>query len=161
MQQEPINLSPNKFTKTGRGIEVPFSDMYNYVIEKLAEYDNLLATTQNEPSTSPYNQPVIYITNTGKTVQVPVQVQAQAVQVWLENKTGGGLIGDESEHEDEELQQQAQAQQAYKASQKTRIPPITQHRHTKVEKSKINIWIIVLLIIIVVIAYWYFFIRTR
>ena len=132
-----------EYQKTGRNIEVPYEEMYNYVIEKLDEYDRLAEATQVEPPNSPYKNTVIYNTQDGKMVQIPIEIQAKATQDYLKNKYGNDLIEEIPVQED--------------GNHSNFRPPVTQHTHTKVNSSGWSIWWLVLIIVIAVVAYFYWF----
>lgn len=55
--------------------------MLQYCKQKFAEYD----TSTVKPDVSPYNQPITYTIN-NEVVEVPLDVQKQALQQYLEEK---------------------------------------------------------------------------
>lgn len=61
---------------TGNKIPVTKEELINYIHSQLAIYD------QGNRETNPYNEPIIYTTKDGKTIQVPTEIHNEAVKTW-------------------------------------------------------------------------------
>lgn len=70
---------------TGKNIPLQLDTGINYVIEKLKAYDNALATNPDliTRSDSPYNHKIIMKTNEGKYIEIPTEVQREAIKKWM------------------------------------------------------------------------------
>jgi len=78
---------PNDFENTGNQIPLKVDELVNFVHERLNQYDNLVETTQGQPTYSPYREPIIYTSPEGKMVQIPKEVQKKAIDSWKNRKT--------------------------------------------------------------------------
>lgn len=70
------------YQTTGKNININVDDALKFVINKLQEYDSL----GKKNSYSPYKHPIIYATPEGKLVQIPKQIQLQAIKLWVNHK---------------------------------------------------------------------------
>lgn len=101
---------PDDFVPTGNNVPVSAEDLVKYVHMELDRYDNLVQMAGSVPQYSPYTHPIIFTTEDGKQVQIPENIQQEAVKVWNDFK--GKQI---SEKNDE----YAQAQQQYEDLQES------------------------------------------
>ena len=81
-----MNQYPTDFIQTGNAVPVSEQELYEYVYENLERYDNLLQASEAQPSYSPYTQPIIYTSNNGKQVQIPEEIQKNAIDMWKKRK---------------------------------------------------------------------------
>jgi hypothetical protein len=132
-----MDVADVEYQKTGNNIQIPYNEMYNFVIQKLDEYDRLAEATQVEPPNSPFKNPIIYTTVDGKTVQIPMDIHAKASQAYLKDKYGDDLI--------EEIPVHGPRQESY---------PVTQQRNTSVNKPSYSLWWLVIILVIAVICYY-------
>ncbi|ARF11545.1 hypothetical protein Klosneuvirus_1_402 [Klosneuvirus KNV1] len=65
------------YKQTGNKIPVTKDELINYIHEQLTFYDVGKLKDMN-----PYTQPIIYITKEGKMIQVPQEIQQEAVASW-------------------------------------------------------------------------------
>ena len=65
------------YKQTGNKIPVTKDELINYIHEQLTFYDVCKLKDMN-----PYTQPIIYITKEGKMIQVPQEIQQEAVASW-------------------------------------------------------------------------------
>lgn len=73
---------PNEYQFTGKQIPLKVNELVAFVHQKLEQYDNLVKETKSVPFYSPYAHPIIYTTPEGKTVQIPKEIQQQAIDQW-------------------------------------------------------------------------------
>ncbi len=100
----------NEFT--GNNIPVNINQLVDHVHQELERHDDLVRMTNNEPNYSPYTNPILFTTGEGQQVQVPQDIQQQAIKMWVESK----------QHEPEgnsDGRIYAQANQQYKELQET------------------------------------------
>lgn len=81
------NPTTTEYKPTGKEIPLNVNVLVNHVHNKLDEYMYLKETTQAEPPNNPFSQPVIFTTDDGKLVQVPVEIQKQAIASWKQKST--------------------------------------------------------------------------
>lgn len=81
------NPTTTEYKKTGKEIPLNVNTLISFVHNKLDEYAFLKESTQTEPSNNPFTQPVIFTTDEGKLVQVPVEIQKQAISSWKQRST--------------------------------------------------------------------------
>lgn len=79
-------LEAQGYVKKGSDIPIQKDKMMNFIIEKLYEYDQYVAKTNNVPQFSPYVHPIIFPIDEEKTVQVPQEIQEEAIAFWTEKK---------------------------------------------------------------------------
>lgn len=79
-------LEAQGYVKKGSDIPIQKDKMMNFIIEKLYEYDQYVAKTNNVPQFSPYVHPIIFPIDEKKTVQVPQEIQEEAITFWTEKK---------------------------------------------------------------------------
>jgi hypothetical protein len=84
-----IPTSPD-YKQTGNKIPLSVDELASHVKQQLYQYDRLKDITQSEPGFNPYKNPVIYTTEEGKTVQIPAELQGQAIQQWKSKGQGQG-----------------------------------------------------------------------
>jgi len=75
-----------EYKETGNKIPLQVDELSSYVMDKLKQFDALVKTTGGKPEQNPYNDPIIYITSEGKTVQIPTEIQRNAVNQWNDMK---------------------------------------------------------------------------
>lgn len=78
---------PNDFENTGNQIPLKVDELINFVHQRLEQYDNLIETTQGQPTYSPYKDKIIYTSPEGRMVQIPQDVQKKAIDSWKKIKT--------------------------------------------------------------------------
>lgn len=66
----------SNYIKTGNNIEVPFDELKKYVINLLHEYKK---NNHTADQINPYSDPIIYKTSDGKFLQIPQNIQKQAI----------------------------------------------------------------------------------
>jgi len=76
---------------TGNNISIPEEELISFVHFSLARYEELVDASGSDPSYSPYSQPIIYTTQDGKQVQIPEEIQQNAIQIWMQQKQQGAL----------------------------------------------------------------------
>lgn len=76
---------PQGYRHTGNTHPIQPDILEEYVTQQLAIYDQV-ATTGQDLSFSPYSDPILYNAEGGKVVQVPEDVQKQAISRWLRQK---------------------------------------------------------------------------
>lgn len=98
---------PDDFVQTGQNLPVSVEQLVKYVHMELDRYDNLVKMTESIPNYTPYSNPIIFTTEEGKQVQIPEQIQQEAVKVWVnaksQNEQGDDYI--EAKKQYEELQE--------------------------------------------------------
>lgn len=67
----------------------------NFVLEELNAYDEMIKHSNNVPQFSPYVHPIIFPIDEEKSVQVPQEIQEEAIAYWTKNKEE--LINPETE----------------------------------------------------------------
>ena len=75
-----------EYRETGKKIPLTVEELHVHVIDKLYQYDELIKSTKTKPEQDPYVDPIVYVTKEGKTVQVPQNIQENAVKVWIAEK---------------------------------------------------------------------------
>lgn len=65
------------YKQTGNKIPVTKDELINYTHNQLQSFDSGKLKDMN-----PYNQPIIYITKDGKMIQVPEELQQEAIASW-------------------------------------------------------------------------------
>lgn len=90
-------LEAQGFVKKGGNIPIQKEKMMNYIIEKLYEYDQYVVKNNNVPQFSPYVHPIIFPIDEEKTVQVPQEIQEEAIAFWTEKKNDLESIHPETE----------------------------------------------------------------
>ena len=73
------------FKKTGKMVNVSYDEIANIVKKRLNDFDRIEAMTQVTPSDSPYTDPIIYVNEEGKYLQVPEFIQRKVIQEWKGN----------------------------------------------------------------------------
>ena len=90
--QREMNLSDpirgalsQSFEPTGRKHPVRMDELILHIYQQLYTYD--IAIRRNKkPSHNPYTDSIVYITNTGKTIQIPTNVQRTAIESWIKKR---------------------------------------------------------------------------
>lgn len=67
------------YEMTGKSYPVSVDELLEHCKGKFMEYDQLVKGTGAQPQKSPYTDPIVYTTQEGKLVQVPLDIQKQAV----------------------------------------------------------------------------------
>lgn len=76
------NPTTTDYRMTGKEIPLNVNSLIAHVHNKLDEYAFLKESTGTEPGSNPFTQPVIFTTDEGKLVQVPAEIQKQAIASW-------------------------------------------------------------------------------
>ena len=74
----------DRYKKTGNKVPIKIDELMNQVYDKLDQHDRLVAATGATPDYSPYKDPIVYTTQDGRTVQIPDEIQRQAIKDWIE-----------------------------------------------------------------------------
>jgi hypothetical protein len=77
-----MNPTSTEYKMTGKEIPLNVNILVKHIHNKLDEYAFLKESTQTEPGSNPFTQPVIFTTDEGKLVQVPAEIQKQAISTW-------------------------------------------------------------------------------
>ena len=96
---------PDGYRHTGNAVPIDGSKLLNYVVEQLSIYDNLVQHGKH-PSSSPYEDPVLFATDDKKLVQVPQEIQEKAVTLWKNKQTMPQPIVEEQKEEKQEESKQ-------------------------------------------------------
>lgn len=88
------------FKKTGKMVDVSYDEIANIVKKRLNDFDRIEAMTQVTPTDSPYTDPIIYVNEEGKYLQVPEFIQRKVIQEW--KGTATVTKGDSTETFDKE-----------------------------------------------------------
>lgn len=72
------------FRQTGNKIAVTGQELIAYVKQQLANYDGSISKNKSLPKSNPYTHPIIYKTQNGKMIQVPEEIQKQAISSWYQ-----------------------------------------------------------------------------
>jgi hypothetical protein len=73
-----------KYKKTGKNIEVNKDELIQIVLDKVANYDNLVNSGDLSPNLpSPYDEPIFTKVSNGKLVQIPPDIQKEAITYWM------------------------------------------------------------------------------
>lgn len=75
-------MSEDQYQQTGKKIPLKMDELMNFVVQKLEQFDYVVKGIGSVPDFNPYEDPIIYTTQEGKTVQVPKEIQRQAVINW-------------------------------------------------------------------------------
>ena len=89
MANERNNEGDNEQTNyqhTGNRIGVKKNEFIEHVFNQLAQYDHDSQTNPDESSYSPYSHPIVYKMPDERMVEVPKAIQAEAIQMYLEQK---------------------------------------------------------------------------
>jgi hypothetical protein len=89
------------FQYTGKSEPITVSACHDYVKTRLREYDDKLANKGGDVGPSPYHNKLVMPTGNGKFVEVPVEIQDEAVRQWLANKNVNGVEPFEDSDSDE------------------------------------------------------------
>ena len=119
-------MDHNKYQKTGNNIPIPVDELVAYVQERLNQYDMLTQATEAVPSYNPYTHPIIYPREDGKTVQIPEDIQKQAVGIYLRKKRTG---------DQQPSQQLSQQPSQYLPQQPSQHPPIIKVLHSPPQET--------------------------
>jgi hypothetical protein len=71
---------PNEYKRTGRNIQVTKDELLEYALAKLQKFDRMPYGTKNMPN--PYTERIIANLHNGKSVEIPVDIQQEAIQIW-------------------------------------------------------------------------------
>lgn len=126
-----------KYSPNGNAIPISAKEAFNYVKSLLYEYDETINNSNNEENKSdisnPYTDKIIMPLISGKFVEIPEEIQANAINEWLDEKKSNKSVKlDLSEDfDDDEINQ--------------------------TNTSGINLWLIVLVILILIGMYYMFY----
>lgn len=81
-----------QYRKTGNTHHIPLPDMIEHVVMKINQFNEIKEATGGVPPQNPFSDPIVFTTKDGRTVQIPEQVQQQAVQEYHKM-----IIGDHDE----------------------------------------------------------------
>jgi hypothetical protein len=81
-QHEPV---PSGYKTTGVQIPITRDELFYGVIDQLRKYDDLMRNKQSVQY-DPYQEPILYTTSNGQSVQVPTQIQQEAIQDWIQQR---------------------------------------------------------------------------
>lgn len=79
----------NVFKKTGRNVSVSKNELVTVTIDKLMYYDSL-TPKQKKDKKCPYTEPIFTKLDGGKTVQIPENIQKEAIIEWQTMKSKAG-----------------------------------------------------------------------
>ena len=83
---DPIReTSARSFYRTGRKHPVSMKELILHIYQQLYTYDVAIRKNQ-KPYHNPYTDSIIYKTNTGKTIQIPTNVQKTAIASWIKKR---------------------------------------------------------------------------
>lgn len=78
-----MELNYPEYKKTGMSYQVTVIELVDFCHNKFLEYINLTQTIGDQPSKSPFSDPIIYTTKDGKLVQVPKEIQEHALNLFM------------------------------------------------------------------------------
>jgi hypothetical protein len=84
VRQSKTNPNSN-YMLTGNQIPINIPVLIDYVIEKLKKYDSLLEVGQVMQE-SPYNSPIVYTLEDTRKIEIPQEIQKNAIAKYLEYK---------------------------------------------------------------------------
>jgi len=153
---------PTDYEKTGNNIPVSSEFLLNGVLNELERYDHLVSATGNAPQFSPYTDPVIIDIDGNKQVQVPQQIQSQAIQIWTEQKSQPNMLNNEygaAKREYEELVRNNQSVERTQPNQLQNSQELNDDLQQKViivEKTDNRYLYLLILVLICGAAYYYY-----
>ncbi len=74
-----------QYQQTGKSIPIQVPELISFVHNKLDQYVALTNATQMKPDFDPFSDPLIFTTQEGKLIQIPKDIQKQAVASWKQN----------------------------------------------------------------------------
>ena len=84
-------MDNSNYRLTGNNIPINEALVMAHVKGQLDEYQKAINSSV-KPTFDPLNNPIIYTTPEGKTIQVPQQIQTKAIQEWQQSKNTDGLV---------------------------------------------------------------------
>lgn len=146
-QYEP---TPSGYKTTGAQIPITKDELLYGVIDQLRQYDDL--ARRNQPTThNPYQEPILYTTSNGQSVQVPSQIQQEAIQDWVQQRQ---ILDQARQQENTRLKQtQPPTQESKSKPQSLSLPPRTkplpsQPQSSQSSSSSYVLWILIGIVII-------------
>ncbi len=89
-QDKPImSGNANVFKRTGRNVSVSKNELVTVTIDKLMYYDSL-TPKQRKNKKCPYTEPIFTKLNGGKIIQIPENIQKDAIMEWKTMKSKAG-----------------------------------------------------------------------
>jgi hypothetical protein len=93
-------MEQTQYRKTGNVHHIPLPEMIDHVILKINQFNEIKEATGGTPPQNPFTDALVFTTNDGRTVQIPEQVQKQAIEHY--NKSINGPVEEKQEEEVEE-----------------------------------------------------------
>lgn len=154
---------PTEYEKTGNNVPVSSDLLLEGVLRELQRYDHLVSATGNSPQFSPYTDPIIIDIDGGRQVQVPEQIQSQAIQIWTEQHAQPNMMNNDygaAKREYEELSRQTQYAHSHPRAQQTHQMQEPnddiQQKVIIVEKTDNRYLYLLILILVCGAAYYYY-----
>lgn len=152
---------------TGKNIPINTTVLMEYVINNLKMYHEYVNSTGDEPDFNPYNSPIVYRTDDGKSVEIPEEVKKEAIKVWnnknnsINEHTNNEINNQNNEFEElEETPTQQNINKPIKQYTESKYIKKPKEKIIYVEKKSNNI-ILYLIILVVLIAIGYYFYKNK
>ena len=77
-----------KYQETGTKIPIKKNELMELVFQELEAYEDYVKRNngKEEISNSPFNNQILLTTSEGKTIQVPIEIQEEAINIYLQQR---------------------------------------------------------------------------
>lgn len=77
-----------KYQETGTKIPIKKNELMELVFQELEAYEDYVKRNNGneEISNSPFNNQILLTTSEGKTIQVPIEIQEEAINIYLQQR---------------------------------------------------------------------------